>query len=50
MRTRLGAYRLLIDTIGEVRPNLEIGLCLENPRMFDLLHVQDSVGRSNCVL
>jgi len=47
---RLGAYGLLVDTIREVRPKLQFGPGSEDPRKFDLLRVQESGGRSNCVL
>jgi len=36
--------------IRRVRPDLQIGLCLEDPSMFELLRFKDSVGRCNCVL
>jgi len=29
---------------------VEIGLCLEEPSMFDSLAMGDSIGRCNCVL
>ncbi|MFH1919462.1 MAG: hypothetical protein ABIP48_06200 [Planctomycetota bacterium] len=48
--TRLEAYRLLIDTIRRVRPELEIGLCLEDPTTFERLKIEENVGRCNCVL
>lgn len=48
--TRLEAYRLLIDTVRRVRPELEIGLCLEDPTTFERLKIVENVGRCNCVL
>jgi len=43
-------YRHLIQTAMRVRPNLEIGLCLETGKVFDMLNLQTAVGRCNCVL
>ena len=43
-------YRHLIQTARRVRPDLEIGLCLETYNMFDSLDMQDAMGRCNCVL
>lgn len=47
---RLEFYRHLIDTIRSVRPELEIGLCLEDGSTFRLLGMEASLGRCNCVL
>ena len=43
-------YRSLLETIRHLRPQLEVGLCLEAPSMFDTLREQESEGRCNCVL
>ncbi len=43
-------YRHLIGTIRRDAPNLQIGLCLEEPAMFDAVDHPDGVGRCNCVL
>jgi spore photoproduct lyase len=43
-------YRHLIQTAKRIRPDLEIGLCLETHRMFETLDLQTAVGRCNCVL
>jgi spore photoproduct lyase len=48
-------YRHLIQSAKSVRPDLEIGLCLETHKMFTMLdsiglNMQDAVGRCNCVL
>jgi spore photoproduct lyase len=48
--TREEVYRYLIACIRQERPNLEIGLCLEERSMFPALDLQDSIGRCNCVL
>jgi spore photoproduct lyase len=45
---RVPVYRFLIDHIRNIRPDLDIGLCLEQPGVFDALDMQDAVGRCNC--
>lgn len=47
--TREEVYRCLIECIRRERPDLEIGLCLEDEEMFTSLDVQKSIGRCNCV-
>ena len=48
--TREDIYRQLIDCVRRIRPDLEIGLCLEDEAMFASLGLQRSMGRCNCVL
>lgn len=48
--TREEVYRYLIDCIRQHRPDLEIGLCLEDESMFAGLDLTESMGRCNCVL
>lgn len=48
--TREEVYRHLVACIRRERPDLEIGLCLEEEAIFPALDLQDSVGRCNCVL
>jgi len=48
--TREEAYRYLVECIRRHRPDLEIGLCLEDELMFASLGLQESIGRCNCVL
>ena len=48
--TREEVYRCLIECIRRHRPDLEIGLCLEDEAMFASLGLQESIGRCNCVL
>jgi spore photoproduct lyase len=48
--TREGIYRSLVEWIRLKRPDLEIGLCLEDQAMFASLDLQASIGRCNCVL
>ncbi len=48
--TRAEVYNRLIECIRRERPDLEIGLCLEDEEMFASLGLQKSIGRCNCVL
>ena len=48
--TREEVYRYLADCIRRQRPDLEIGLCLEDEAMFAALGLTGSMGRCNCVL
>ena len=43
-------YRHLLQVIRERNTDVEIGLCLEEPSMFDSLDMGQSIGRCNCVL
>lgn len=47
---RVQVYRYLIDCIRRIRPRLDIGLCLEEHRVFEALNLRDAVGRCNCVV
>jgi len=48
--TREEVYRYLVECIRRRRPDLEIGLCLEDEAMFAALDLTRSMGRCNCVL
>jgi spore photoproduct lyase len=48
--TREEVYRHLIGCIRRQRPDLDIGLCLEDEAMFAALDLQESVARCNCLL
>jgi DNA repair photolyase len=48
--TREEVYRYLIGCVRRKRPDLEIGLCLEDEAMFASLDLPESIGRCNCVL
>jgi len=48
--TREDVYQYLIDCIRRQRPDLEIGLCMEDEAMFASLNLRESIGRCNCVL
>ena len=43
-------YRHLLQTIRRQDRDVEIGLCLEEPPMFDSFGMGQSMGRCNCVL
>lgn len=43
-------YRHLLQTIRRQDADVEIGLCLEEPSMFDSFGMGQSMGRCNCVL
>jgi spore photoproduct lyase len=47
---RQEVYRYLVECIRRQRPDLEIGLCLEDEPMFASLDLAGSLGRCNCVL
>ena len=47
---RRTAYEHLVQTVRSIRPDLEIGLCLETHAMFAALGMQESLGCCNCVL
>jgi len=48
--TREEVYRHLVECVRRQRPELEIGLCLEDEAMFAVLDLTRSMGRCNCVL
>jgi len=48
--TREEVYRYLVESIRRQRPDLEIGLCLEDEAMFAAVGLTGSMGRCNCVL
>ena len=48
LRARL--YRLIIDTARSIRRDLTIGLCLEEPVVWEMVKNADDYGRCNCVL
>jgi spore photoproduct lyase len=47
---RESAYRTLIQTARQIRPDIEVGLCLEMDSVFASLDLQNVIGRCNCVL
>lgn len=48
LRTR--AYRHLVNVIRRRRPDLQIGLCLEESTTFEALRMTATIGHCNCVL
>ena len=47
---RINVYKKLIDVIKAVKPQMQIGLCLEEIDVFKALNMENSVGFCNCVL
>ena len=47
---RVNVYKHLIGYIEKQRPDLQIGLCLEEKTIFKSLGMETSIGRCNCVL
>jgi DNA repair photolyase len=43
-------YRLVIEAAKELRPNLEIALCLEEPALWRATQLQENIGQCNCRL
>ena len=50
MSVRIEIYRNLIDTIRKLKPQLQIGLCMEEGDIFNALDMESSIGSCNCVL
>jgi spore photoproduct lyase len=50
IKTRIKVYRYLVDTIGKLQPQLQVGLCMEEAEAFKALDMEDSIGCCNCVL
>jgi spore photoproduct lyase len=47
---RIRVFRHLLDVIGEMQPGLEVGLCLEERRVFEAVGMTHAIGCCNCVL
>jgi len=47
---RIKLYRHMTEVIHRCAPDLDIGLCLEEERVFRALGLTTAVGRCNCVL
>ena len=43
-------YSYLIKVIRDIKPNLDIALCLEEQLVWESVNLQKSIGRCNCVL
>ncbi|NIA29625.1 MAG: hypothetical protein GWP06_06890 [Actinobacteria bacterium] len=50
IKARIIVYRYLIDTIRKLKPQLQIGLCMEERDAFKALDMENSIGCCNCVL
>ena len=49
-RLRIDLYRHMIGIIRSRAPDPDIGLCLEEARVFQALGLTGTIGRCNCVL
>jgi len=47
---RTALYRNMIGIIRSCAPDMDIGLCLEEERVFQALGLTEAIGRCNCVL
>jgi hypothetical protein len=47
---RAEVYKYLIDKISELQPQLDIGLCMEEKKVFDALNMRKAIGCCNCVV
>ena len=47
---RLDIYKHLTGCIRQQKPDLQIGLCLEEKSIFKALDIEASIGHCNCVL
>ena len=47
---RIAMYGHLVESIRRRRPNLQIGLCLEERDVFERLRMTSEIGHCNCVL
>ena len=45
----LGMYDAVIAAARQVRPNLEVGLCLEDTTVWEAVHRRWNLGRCNCI-
>jgi len=49
-KLRIEVYRHLIDTIKKLKPQLHIGLCMEEDQTFKALNMESAIGYCNCVI
>lgn len=47
---RVHIYGHLISTVRKIRPDLTIGLCMEELAVYEALNIVSQIGRCNCVL
>ena len=50
LKLRIEVYRYLIEKIKQLRPEPDIGLCMEEASTFKALKMENSTGCCNCVL
>ena len=50
LKLRIEVYGHLIDTIKKLKPELHIGLCMEEYQVFKALNLRTAIGCCNCVL
>ncbi|NQT01700.1 MAG: hypothetical protein HQ580_06745 [Planctomycetes bacterium] len=49
LKLRIDIYRYLIDKIKKLKPELRIGLCMEEHDTFKALNMESAIGCCNCV-
>jgi len=47
---RVDIYDCILDVVKEVRPDLELALCLEEPPVWNAVAERHPIGRCNCIL
>jgi len=50
LKLRIQVYNYLIDTIKKLKPELPIGLCMEEHQIFKALNMESAIGCCNCVV
>jgi len=50
IKLRIEVYRYLVNTIRKLKPQLQIGLCMEEADTFKAMDMENSMGCCNCVL
>ncbi len=49
LKLRIEVYKYLIDIIKKLKPQLHIGLCMEEHRIFEALNMESTIGCCNCL-
>ena len=50
IKLRIEVYRYLVNTIRKLKPQLQIGLCMEEADTLKAMDMENSMGCCNCVL
>jgi len=50
IKLRIEVYRYFIDTLKKLKPQLPIGLCMEEHQIFEALNMESTIGCCNCVI